>query len=64
VIDRAEIHERQKRAALTNASEGPGSGSPANGVVNGKVLEDADDPGEGEDRSPTNDNVATLKLRR
>jgi len=64
VIDRAEIHERKKRAALTNASEGPGSGSPANGVVNGNVLEDADDPGEGDDRSLANDNVATLKLRR
>ncbi len=64
VIDRAEIHERKKRAALTNANEGPGSGSPANGVVNGKVLEDADDPGEGDDRSLANDNVATLKLRR
>ena len=55
VIDRAEIHERKKRAAIAN-------GSPGNGV-NGNVLEDedseVDDPAQ-----LINGNVATLKLRR
>ena len=65
VIDRAEIHERKKRAALTNASEGPGSGSPANGVVNGNVLEEEEvDNAPADDRSQVNGNVAILKLRR
>ena len=75
VIDRAEIHERKKRAALANGNPGnaepQGSGraqsSPsfANGNVNGNVLEEEEavaDPDQ--DRQPVNGNVATLKLRR
>jgi carbon storage regulator len=59
VIDRAEIHERKKRAALAN-------GSPvANGNVNGNVLEEEEAiAGQDHDRQPVNGNVATLKLRR
>jgi carbon storage regulator len=58
VIDRAEIHERKKRAAL--ASGNPPQARPANG----NVLHETD--GEGEDEAPAqiNGNVATLKLRR
>ena len=56
VIDRAEIHERKKRAALA-------SGNTSNGADNGSVgaqeaVARSDDPRE------ANGNVATLKLRR
>jgi len=34
-IDRAEIHERKKRAALNNAN---GAAAPANGTPNGRVV--------------------------
>jgi carbon storage regulator len=58
VIDRAEIHERKKRAAL--ASGNP----PQEKVANGNVLHE--DDGEVDDEGPVqvNGNVATLKLRR
>lgn len=75
VIDRAEIHERKKRAALANGNSGnvaepqgpgraPGAQSVANGNVNGNVLEEEealDDPER--DRQSATGNVATLKLR-
>jgi carbon storage regulator len=76
VIDRAEIHERKKRAALANGNQGdtgpqgtgPGSGYPpsANGNVNGNVLEEEEGAiaGQDPDRQPVDGNVATLKLRR
>jgi carbon storage regulator len=75
VIDRAEIHERKKRAALANGKPGNaepqgigrGHGDPtrANGNVNGNVLEAEEaTAGEDPDRQPANGNVATLKLRR
>lgn len=77
VIDRAEIHERKKRAALANGNpgntepQGAGHGSghgypaPANGNVNGNVLEEEEAiAGQYPDRQPVNANVATLKLRR
>ena len=76
VIDRAEIHERKKRAALANGNPGNaepqgtgrGHGAPpfTNGnVVNGNVLEEEEAvPGHDHDRQPVNGNVATLKLRR
>jgi carbon storage regulator len=58
VIDRAEIHERKKRAALAN-------GNPtANGNVNGNVEEEEAVVDQDHDRQPVNGNVATLKLRR
>ena len=64
VIDRAEIHERKKRAALANGSprntepQGNGPGQGSSRAVNGNVIE------EEEDRQTVNGNVATLKLRR
>ena len=76
VIDRAEIHERKKRAALANgnpgnATEPQGTGRsqgyshPANGNVNGNVLEEEEAiAGHEHDRQTVNGNVATLKLRR
>ena len=51
VIDRAEIHERKKRAALEGESSS----------MNGNVMEGDDRDG---DNSQPNGNVATLKLRR
>ena len=75
VIDRAEIHERKKRAALANgnAAHGhgqqpghdPAAGPFANGNVNGNVLE-GEQPAEAhdDDRQQPDGNVATLKLRR
>lgn len=74
VIDRAEIHERKKRAALANGN--PGNAEPQglvrghghshpNGNVNGNVLEEEEaTAGQERDRQPVNGNVATLKLRR
>lgn len=75
VIDRAEIHERKKRAALTNGNPGhvteppgtgraPGALSVANGNVNGNLLEEEEAiDGHERDRQSANGNVATLKLR-
>lgn len=74
VIDRAEIHERKKRAALANGNPVHGNGTGhghepgayANGNVNGNVLEE-EEPAEihhDDDRQQPNGNVATLKLRR
>ena len=75
VIDRAEIHERKKRAALANGNpgnaepQGPGVKSgylpSANGNVNGNVLEEEEAIASPDgDRQTVNGNVATLKLRR
>jgi len=75
VIDRAEIHERKKRAALANGNPAHGNGnghgheSPAfaNGNVNGNVLDEEEETAEvhpDDDRQQPNGNVATLKLRR
>ena len=73
VIDRAEIHERKKRAALANGT--PGNGEPQGnahgqgnpramtGNVNGNVLGE-EEAIAGDDRQPVDGNVATLKLRR
>jgi carbon storage regulator len=59
VIDRAEIHERKKRAALAHGNPG------TSGAVNGNVLEEEEAvAGQDQDRQPANGNVATLKLRR
>ncbi len=74
VIDRAEIHERKRRAALANGNPAHRSGNGhghepgafANGNVNGNVLEE-EVPAEvhdDDDRQQPNGNVATLKLRR
>jgi len=73
VIDRAEIHERKKRAALANESPGNtepqgndragGSSRAVSGNVNGNVLEE-EEAIAGDDRQPANGNVATLKLHR
>lgn len=60
VIDRAEIHERKKRAALANGSPMPTSGQV---VPNGNVLED-EEALPARAREEVNGNVATLKLRR
>ncbi len=75
VIDRAEIHERKKRAALANGN--PGNAEPqgtarsqgysrsANGNVNGNVLEEEEAiAGHEQDQQPADGNAATLKLRR
>jgi carbon storage regulator len=75
VIDRAEIHERKKRAALANGNPGNSAepqGMPrhqghsaADGIVNGNVLEEEEAiVGHEQDRQTVNGNVATLKLRR
>jgi carbon storage regulator len=76
VIDRAEIHERKKRAALANgtpgnATEPQGTGRSqgyshaAIGNVNGNILEEEEAIAVPEqDRQTVNGNVATLKLRR
>ena len=72
VIDRAEIHERKKRAALANgnpgsAAEPQGSGGAlgARSAANGNVLEDEEAiAGHDADRQSASGNVATLKLRR
>src|ERR1700754_3006403 len=61
VIDRAEIHERKKRAALANGSPRSADVRSAAGKVNGNVLEEEEVIGGDE---PANGNVATLKLRR
>jgi len=53
VIDRAEIHERKKRAALANG----------NGNGNHDNIEEEEDIA-GHHPSEANGNVATLKLRR
>ena len=56
VIDRAEIHERKKRAALA-------SGNPPEAKrANGNVLDD--DDSDGEAPAQINGNIATLKLHR
>jgi carbon storage regulator len=71
VIDRAEIHERKKRAALANGNQTPGtasgSGGPdrshsESGNVNGNVIEEEEVADAGHDDA--RGNVATLKLRR
>lgn len=67
VIDRAEIHERKKRAAIANGSPLPVSDpvTSAQAPADGNVLETQDQnettPGT---RTEVNGNVATLKLRR
>jgi carbon storage regulator len=72
VIDRAEIHERKKRAAYTGAApgstespgfrRGQGPAHPDNGNL---LEEEATIAGHESDRQPVNGNVvATLKLRR
>jgi carbon storage regulator len=74
-IDRAEIHERKKRAALADGSSGNvgpqgrdrsrASRATANGDVNGNVLEEEEAMAAHEAaRESMNENVATLKLRR
>ncbi len=73
VIDRAEIHERKKRAALANGNPGnaepqgsvrpQGSQSLANGHPEGNPLEE-EEAVAGHDRQSVDGNVATLKLRR
>ena len=74
VIDRAEIHERKKRAALANgnpgnAAEPQGTGrsqgppSLANGNINVPEEEEAIAGDEG-DRQQVNGSVSTLKLHR
>ena len=73
VIDRAEIHERKKRAALGNANTGnaephstgrdPGYSRSANGNVNDNAVEE-EEALAGDDPQPANGNVETLKLRR
>jgi carbon storage regulator len=63
VIDRAEIHERKKRAALANGNEATAERSNGIGThANGNVLEDEDT--RADEADPVNGNVATLKLRR
>jgi carbon storage regulator len=73
VIDRAEVHERKKRAALANGKpgnaepQGTGQGDPtsANGNVNGNVLEEEEAIASHQPAPPVaNANAATLKLRR
>ena len=71
VIDRAEIHERKKRAALANGNpgnaepQGPGVKSGYPPSANGNVLEEEEAiAGPEGDRQSVNGNVATLKLRR
>jgi carbon storage regulator len=67
VIDRAEIHERKKRAALANGNQVPVS-APVTSVrtsVNGNVLTpEVEEEPSGGTRTEVNGNVATLKLRR
>jgi carbon storage regulator len=65
VIDRAEIHERKKRAAMAHGpgSNGPGSngqappGNPANGVTPGHVANGNLAPGHGTHGAEVNGNV-------
>ena len=71
VIDRAEIHERKKRAALANGNpgnaepQGPGVKSGYPPPANGNVLEEEEAiAGPEGDRQRVDGNVATLKLRR
>lgn len=74
VIDRAEIHERKKRAALANGNPGnagpqgfggpQGSQSLANGDQEGHALEEGETGAGHHDRQSVNGNVATLRLRR
>lgn len=69
VIDRAEIHERKKRAALGNTN--PGNAEPQGTgrdpgyprSANGNVVKE-EEALAGDDRQPVDGNVATLKLRR
>ncbi len=71
VIDRAEIHERKKRAAHANGNpgnvepSGPARGQGYSHPANGNVLEEEEAMASHEsDGDPANGNVATLKLRR
>src|SRR5687768_3319557 len=65
VIDRAEIHERKKRAALANGSSPPHVGSAPERAPHGNVLEtetaDVDHEVNG---NVASERIATLKLRR
>ncbi len=70
-IDRAEIHERKKRAALCNATPSPGHGAPNGNVapngnaVEGHALEEETDEVNG-NVADTDEvaNMPKLKLRR
>ena len=74
VIDRAEIHERKKRAALASGNPAHGNGHgqdngqhPEPGAfANGNVLEEEEPAEIHDDDEPQqpDGNVATLKLRR
>lgn len=60
-IDRAEIHERKKRAALAGGSSPTrDAGLRAQASVNGNVLAEASE----EDDGQPNGNVATLKVHK
>ena len=60
VIDRAEIYERKKRAAVANGNQPQASGDPAYG----NVMEETHGEGPDHGRDSPDGNVATLKLRR
>ena len=71
VIDRAEIHERKKRAALANGNpgnaepQGTARGQGYSRSANGNVLEEEEAiAGHEQDQQPADGNAATLKLRR
>ena len=68
-IDRAEIHERKKRAALGSGNpgntepQGNAGGQGSSRAVNGNLLEE-EEAIAGDDRQSVDGNVATLKLHR
>ena len=66
VIDRAEIHERKKRAALANGSNPSHAGAGAERAHNGNVFETelAEAHGSEVNGNVASERVATLKLRR
>ena len=61
-IDRAEIHERKKRAATANGNVAPRS--EVNGNVDPSHMEDRHAPDVAATPQPVDGNVAVLKLRR
>jgi carbon storage regulator len=63
-IDRAEIHERKKRAAVGNCSTTPGHSGPNGNVAGAPAVEEPGEVNGNVDDTDEVENVQKLKLRR
>jgi carbon storage regulator len=63
-IDRAEIHERKKRAALGNCNATPGSHTPNGNLADGQPVEESDEVNGNVADAQDDANMSKLKLRR